>query len=291
MFSMTGYGKGEYSEGGLSLTVEVKSVNNRYLDLAIKSPRVFLASEERIRGLVRNSISRGHVDVFVSYTDKREKERAFTVDMNLARAYVGVARELRDTLSLSVGEGDLLTYLLRQPDIVKTEDAATEDEALIVALERALALALDAHKAMRLSEGERLKADLLTRMDTIEELRAGIEKRAPLVAEEYRTKLTERITEYLGGKVDESRILTEAAIYTDKCNIDEELTRLASHIVEFRKIATLEQVGRKLDFLVQEFNRECNTVCSKSGDSEITRLALEMKNEIEKVREQIQNLE
>ncbi len=290
MYSMTGYGKGEYREGGIELTVEVKSVNNRYLDLSVKSPRVFLASEELIRGHVRESISRGHVDVFVSYTDRRETAHALSADLEAARAYLGAAAALKAEFP-AVPDDVTLSYLLRLPDVVKAEDGTSDDAELLSALESALKAALDAHKAMRLGEGERLKKDLLARMDTIAALRDAIAKRAPMVAEEYRKKLTERITEYLGGKVDETRILTEAAVYSDKCNIDEELTRLASHIVEFRKIAALDQVGRKLDFLVQEFNRECNTICSKSGDREVTNLALEMKNEIEKVREQIQNLE
>ncbi len=290
MYSMTGYGKGEYREGGLEITVEVKSVNNRYLDLALKSPRVFLPYEELVRGAVRESISRGHVDVFVSYSDKREKPRAFTVDLNLAGAYVSAANALKEAFPAL--ENDVtLSFLLRQSDVVKAEESAGEDEALVAGFTVALKNALDAHKAMRFAEGERLKTDLLVRMDTIASLREKIAVRAPLVAEEYRKKLTARITEYLGGAVDETRILTEAAVFSDKCNIDEELTRLASHIVEFKKISNAEQVGRKLDFLVQEFNRECNTICSKSNDSAITAAALEMKNEIEKVREQIQNLE
>ena len=159
------------------------------------------------------------------------------------------------------------------------------------ALTAALDRALDALRAMRFKEGERLKADLLARMETISALRDKIALRAPLVSAEYRRKLTDRINEYLAGKVDESRILTEAAVFADKCNIDEELTRLSSHIAEFRAICEEAAVGRKLDFLIQEFNRECNTVCSKSNDAELTSYALEMKNEIEKVREQIQNLE
>ncbi len=290
MYSMTGYGKGEARDGGITLTVEVRSVNNRYLDVAVKSPRVFLSQEERIRALVRGSISRGHVDVFVTYSDRREKDRALDVDMDLARAYVRAAAALKAEFS-EISDDFALSSLLRLPDVVKTEDAPGEDAALYAVLETALASALESHKAMRYAEGERLKADLLMRVETIAGLRDEIEKRAPMVAENYRVKLTERIKELLGGKVDETRILTEAAVYSDKCNIDEELTRLASHIAEFRKIAALDIVGRKLDFLVQEFNRECNTVCSKSGDGEVTRLALAMKNEIEKVREQIQNLE
>ena len=144
---------------------------------------------------------------------------------------------------------------------------------------------------MRLAEGERLKNDLLSRVETVSALREEIRTRAPSVAEEYRKKMTERIRELVGSGADETRILTEAAIFTDKCNIDEELTRLSSHIAEFYSVAKEKIIGRKLDFLIQEFNRECNTICSKSNDSEVTRLALSMKNEIEKIREQIQNIE
>ena len=290
MFSMTGYGKGVVREGGVEMTVEVRSVNNRFLDLAVKSPRIFLASEERIRALVRKYISRGHVDVFVSYTDKREREKPLCVDLNAARAYYNAAEALR-TAFPDLKDDVSLSFYLRLPDVVRAEEGADADEALENALERALEGALQAHAAMRQSEGERLKKDLLARMDTIQSLTERIAARAPRVAEEYRKKLTERVQEFLSGKADETRILTEAAVFADKCSIDEELTRLRAHIKAFREICALEQVGRKLDFLVQEFNRECNTVCSKSNDQAVTADALAMKNEIEKVREQIQNLE
>ncbi len=288
MYSMTGYGKGEYSEGGVTLTAEVRSVNNRYLDVAVKSPRVFLAAEELIRSLVRGFVSRGHVDVFISYTDRREKAKTFTVDYALARAY-------RDAAAALGKEGipnDLTaSFLLRQPDVVRAEEEESDDELLLTALREALTRALEAHRAMRLAEGTRLEADILSHIEVIARQREEIAARAPAVATEYREKLTARMQEFLAGKVEETRILTEAAIYADKCAIDEELARLSSHIAEFRKISSSEQVGRKLDFLIQEFNRECNTICSKSNDKEITRTALGMKNEIEKVREQIQNLE
>lgn len=290
MYSMTGYGKGEYREGGLELTVEVKSVNNRYLDVSVKCPRVFTACEELVRSLVRESVSRGHVDVFVGFTDKREREKTLSVDINAARSYVEAARELRNAFP-DVKDDLSLSLLLRMPDILRSEEAGGADEELITALTTAARSALEALKTMRHAEGERLKKDLVARVNAISELRDKIAVRAPLVAEEYRLKLTERMKELLSGKVDEGRILTEAAVYSDKCNIDEELTRLSSHIVEFHKIAKSETVGRKLDFLIQEFNRECNTICSKSNDAAVTAFALEMKNEIEKVREQIQNLE
>ena len=287
---MTGYGKGVCAEEGVELTAEVKSVNNRYLDLAIKSPRIFLAQEERIRAIAREHISRGHVDIFISYTDKREKEKSYYVDLSVARAYQQAAEQLKAALP-GVADDTTLSIYLRLPDVVRTEEPSAADEVLEKLLERALHEAFSSLSAMREKEGERLKGDLLSRMQVIERLTEAIAARAPHVAEEYRKKLTERIEEYLAGKADEERILTEAAVFADKCSIDEELTRLRSHIKAFREICALAQVGRKLDFLVQEFNRECNTICSKSSDKEITANALQMKNEIEKVREQIQNLE
>lgn len=287
---MTGYGKGTYKADGVELTAEVKSVNNRFLDVAVKSPRIFLAQEEKIRAAVRRHISRGHVDVFVSYTDKREKQRAMAVDLNAARGYYAAAEALRAAFP-DLKDDVSLSFYLRLPDVVRAEESGGADEVLERALETALEEALCSHAAMRRAEGERLKKDLLSRMKIIETLTAQIAARAPLVAAEYRKKLTERIQEYLAGKAEETRILTEAAVFADKCSIDEELTRLGAHAKAFYAICGEAQVGRKLDFLVQEFNRECNTVCSKSNDQAVTSLALEMKNEIEKVREQIQNLE
>lgn len=290
MKSMTGYGRSTVSEGGIELTAEVKSVNNRFLDLSVKSPRIFLAQEEKIRTTVRRYITRGHVDVFLACTDKREKEKAFSVDTGIARAYRAAAQALEEALP-GVVDDTSLTFYLRLPDVVRAEESGEADEALIAVLDKALEGALVSLTQMREKEGERLKGDLLARMETIERLTEAIRVRAPGVAADYRKKLTERIGEFLAGKVDETRILTEAAVFADKCNIDEELTRLFSHIKAFRDICVLPEVGRKLDFLVQEFNRECNTICSKSSDQEVTALALDMKNEIEKVREQIQNLE
>ncbi len=291
MYSMTGYGKGEYREEGLELVVEVRSVNNRYFDLAVKCPRIFLSLEEHIRKAAKEKISRGHLDVFVSYTDRRPKEKEVFTDLEAARAYVEAAKALRREFP-SLHDDLSLSFLLRLPEVVKTEETAGADETLVHALDEALKSALEALATMRREEGERLKADLVSRVQTISELREKIAARAPFVATEYAKKIAERVAEYVGGKVDETRILTEAAIFADKCNIDEELTRLSSHIKEFYSIAeSREPVGRKLDFLIQEFNRECNTICSKSNDKEVTAAALEMKNEIEKVREQVQNLE
>lgn len=290
MYSMTGYGKGEYRADGVELTVELKSVNNRFLDLGVKCPRIFLPYEELIRTVLRENISRGHIDVFVSFTDKRETGKSFFVDVAAAKAYYKAAEEIKAAVP-SLTDDTTLSLFLKLPDVVRPEEKEGADETITLALKTALLKAVEELKKMRFAEGNRLKQDLLARMSTIYILREKIALRAPLVAEEYRKKLTERMAEYLGGKVDESRILTEAAIFADKCNIDEELTRLSSHIGEFYKICESENVGRKLDFLVQEFNRECNTICSKSNDAQVTAYALEMKNEIEKVREQIQNLE
>ena len=223
-------------------------------------------------------------------TDLREKPKTPRVDFALAEGYQKAAKALSERFPEA--ENDVsLAFLLRLPDVVRFEEEEGEDGALKPALLAAAERAADALSAMRRAEGERLKEDVLQRGKEIASLRDAISERAPLVAEEYRKKLTERMNDYLGGKVDETRILTEAALFADKCSIDEELTRLSSHIKELFRIAEEETVGRKLDFLIQEFNRECNTVCSKSNDAAITALALKMKNEIEKVREQIQNLE
>ncbi len=291
MLSMTGYGKGEYAEGGLELTCEIKTVNNRYLDVSVKAPRVFAAYEDVVRNTVRKKLTRGHADVFISLKDKRERETALTVDLALAGSYASAAKALKEAFP-DLPDDLTLTSLLRYPDVLKQEDSQGLDEELKNALDIALNGALDKLNEMRRIEGDKLKADMLSRVDTIEGLVAEISARAPLVAAEYRSKLTARVKEYLeGAAIDESRLLTEVAVFTDKSNIDEELTRLRSHIEQFRSICEEGIVGRKLDFLVQEFNREANTTCSKSNDVTITRAGLNLKNEIEKIREQVQNLE
>ena len=291
MLSMTGYGKGEYIEGGLELTVEIKTVNNRYLDVSVKSPRIFAAYEDVIRTTVRKKLTRGHADVFVSLKDKRERPTALSVDLALAKAYISAAQALKAE-NPELPDDITLSSVLRYPDVLKQEDTPTLDEELTKALDVALNAALDKLNEMRAVEGQKLKEDMLSRVATIENLVAEISAHAPQIAQEYREKLTARVKEYLdGAQIDESRLLTEVAVFTDKSNIDEELTRLRSHIEQFRSIAEEGIVGRKLDFLVQEFNREANTTCSKSNDVTITRAGLALKNEIEKIREQVQNLE
>lgn len=291
MFSMTGFGKGEYKADGIEISVEVKTVNNRYLDVAIKSPKIFNAYEEIIRSAVRERITRGHLDVFVNYIDKRERPKSLYVDAGAASGYCAAAKKLKD-LFPDLADDFTLTALMRSPDVVRQEETQGADEALLNALQAALCKALDNLNAMRKKEGEKLSDDMLSRMDAVEKLVDEISARAPLVAAQYKSKLEERMKEILNGAAyDEARLLTEVAVFTDKANIDEELTRLRSHIAQFRNICREERVGRKLDFLVQEFNRECNTVCSKSNDLKVTDCGLALKNEIEKIREQVQNVE
>ena len=291
MLSMTGYGKGEYAEGGIELTCEIKTVNNRYLDVSIKAPRIFAAYEDVIRTTIRKKLTRGHADLFISFKDKRERPTALTVDIPLASSYVAAAKSLKAAFP-DLPDDVTLSSVLRYPEVLKQEDSVSLDDEMVNALDKALNIALDKLNEMRAVEGEKLKEDMLSRVATIEALVGEISARAPMIAQEYREKITARVQEYLAeAKIDESRILTEVAVFTDKSNIDEELTRLRSHIEQFRSIATEGIVGRKLDFLVQEFNREANTTCSKSNDVTITRAGLALKNEIEKIREQVQNLE
>lgn len=291
MLSMTGYGRGEYMEGGIELSVEIKTVNNRYLDALIKAPRIFAAYEEVIRARVREKITRGHADVYVSLSDKREKKKTLELDEGVAASYIAAARRL-SRLSSDIPFDVTATSLLRMPDVVVRDESQAADDELIAALTSALSSALENLNAMRFKEGEKLRADMLSRMDRIEQLVKMVAERAPLVAEDYRAKLKEKIEKYLqGATYDEGKLLTEVALFSDKSNIDEELTRLKSHIEQFRDICRSPIVGRKLDFLVQEFNRETNTICSKSNDITITKCGLELKNEIEKIREQVQNVE
>lgn len=273
------------------MTVEIKTVNNRYLDVSVKCPRIFNAFEDIIRSQIREKLTRGHADVYIGFSDKREKERTVYLDEGAAKAYADAARRIKAMFPDAVDDFSV-TNILRFPDVIKTEDVSNADDESLSALKAALSGALEKLNGMRKIEGEKLKADMLARMDTIERLVAEIEKRAPLVAEGYKAKLESKIKKILDGvEPDEGRLLTEVAVFTDKSNIDEELTRLHSHVSQFREICNDTLVGRKLDFLVQEFNRETNTVCSKSNDLEITRLGLALKNEIEKIREQVQNLE
>lgn len=291
MYSMTGYGRGEYRQGGLEVTAEIKTVNNRYLDMSVKCPRVFNACEEIIRSIVREKLTRGHADIYISVTDKREKAKSLYLDMQTARAYVESAKAIHEAFP-ELKDDFTVCSLMRQSDVLKVEEASGADDELIGAMKSALSAALDKLNAMRKTEGKKLADDMLSRVNTIAGIVNKISERAPLVAEDYKKRLEEKIRLYTESvSPDESRLLTEVAVFADKSNIDEELTRLGSHIAQFGEIAKERLVGRKLDFLVQEFNRESNTVCSKSNDIVITKLGLQLKNEIEKIREQVQNVE
>lgn len=286
---MTGYGRAEYCENGVTITVELKTVNNRNFDLNSKMPRSFLAFDDLIRKTVAKYVLRGRIDLFVNFSDIREKERNLSLDIGRAKSYYEISKRISEELGLV--NDVTVTGIMRLPDVV-TDNSSDDVSEFKDVLEDTVKKACENLNEMRGKEGEKICVDLLRRMDVIEELRNGIFERAPLVVEEYRQKLKQRVEEALKDvKYDEARLLNEVAFYTDKVNIDEELTRLSSHIHQFREIIRQEGSGKKADFLMQEFNREANTVCSKSNDIEITRLALSLKNEIEKVREQVQNLE
>lgn len=292
MNSMTGYGKAIVERDGRTLTVELKSVNHRFLDVSTKIPRMFIAHEDVIRAALSKYLTRGHVDVFINYVRSEDSDKQVTVDLALAAGYVSAAKclfeafpDLRNDFSLNslMKSGDVLT--LTQTD----DDAEILRQLLIEAVDEA-AKNLN---VMRSVEGEALRRDLLGKIDNFEALLNKVKLIAPQVVDNYRAKLTERVTEALNGvAVDEGKLANEVCFFADKSCIDEEITRLTSHIARARELLNAsEPVGRKLDFLIQEFNRETNTICSKSSFLDLTDTALAMKNEIEKIREQIQNLE
>lgn len=291
MYSMTGYGKGVSKREGKTITVELKTVNHRFLDCNFKLPRTFLFVEDRVRKAISSAISRGHVDMFLTYEQTGVDEGAYTVDSELAINYLAAAQKL----SLATGlVNDLtLSSLLKVPDIV-TKEQAVEDEDLLAEMTlEALKQALDNLKIMREREGLALKADISRKLDNIASSLAIIKEFAPLVVEDYREGLNARIAEVVAPtQVDMQRLATEVALYADHCAIDEEITRLGTHISNMRALLDADEpVGRKMDFLVQEFNRETNTIGSKANDMRITGQVLAIKNEIEKMREQAANIE
>lgn len=292
MLSMTGYGKAEYAQNGITLTVELKTVNNRFLDIIPKYPRAFVSLDDLIRKTVQQKIKRGRVELFVTYQNVNESGKTLVVDKSLAEQYVALSKQFASDYSLP--NDFSVTFLMRSPDVV-TEQMAVQDEGdlLTEILQDTLSKALDKLIEMRAVEGDKLEKDLLSRSNTVETLVTEIERRAPEIKAEYEARLRTKMEEILGDvKFDETRLLQEVAIFADKSNIDEEITRLKSHIAQLRDICEKGiDVGKKLDFLMQEFNRETNTVCSKSNDLEITKLGLALKNEIEKMREQVQNIE
>ena len=291
MYSMTGYGRGTASLDGRELTIELKSVNNRFLDIGMKLPRQLSFLEDTLRKLLNDGLNRGHVDVFVNYRNLRSDAKTVRVDEALLKAYLTSARESAKALDLV---DDLtLSRALPLPDVTTILPADEDQQALLELGRSVMTEAITNLKDMRHKEGERLKLDLSARMDTMTGYAQSIERRAPAVVEEYRAKLTARIEELLGEtEVDRARLATEVAIFADRAAIDEEIVRLNTHLIHFRELLEADEpVGRKMDFLVQEMNRECNTIGSKANDAELTSIVLLCKAEIEKLREQIQNIE
>ena len=291
MKSMTGYGKGVVSREGRELTVELKSVNHRFLDVSMRLPRVLSCIEDTLRTTIASRLSRGHVDVFVNYRNTRSDAKTVRVDETLLSAYVAAARTANEALNL---RDDLtLSNVLRLPDVTEIVPSDEDADELIALAKDAAELALDGLVEMRVAEGARLKTALLSGVNAMDAFREEVLARAPFVAEEYRKKLNERIEAVLSdAEIDRARLATEVALFADRCCIDEELVRLKSHIAQFRAyLEASEPVGRNMDFIVQEMNRECNTIGSKANDAALTKSVLACKAEIEKLREQIQNVE
>ena len=294
--SMTGFGRGEYSDGISKVTVEIRSVNHRYLDIYVKIPRRYSFAEETIKSAIKERLHRGKVEVNVTVDNIGKSDSDVRLDKELAARYYNVLSELRDSFDFGEDSRVSLSLLSKMPDVIVTTPAAEDEEAMEMRLLKATEKALDDFCSMREAEGEKLAADLCARADTIQEIKDRIEKRAPEIEKEYAAKFKARVEEILGGvyEVPAERIALEAAIFADRANITEELVRLNSHISQLRGFLQSdgkEAIGKKIDFLIQEMNREANTIGSKSNDREITSDMLELKAEIEKVREQVQNIE
>lgn len=289
--SMTGYGRGEANLNGRPITVELRSVNNRYLDCTVKLPRIYVFAEDAVKSRVQSRISRGKVDVYITIGPSANGDVAISVNKPVADGYYAALKDLRDTYGL---RDDISVSLLsRFQDVFLVEKTQEDLEALSADICAVLDLALDDFDAMRTREGEKLCQDVRSRAATIEGLVSKVEKRSPGIVADYRAKLAARMNEVLQNtQIDESRILTEAAIYADKVAVDEETVRLRSHLSQLdHMLSQGGAIGRKLDFLIQEFNREANTIGSKCSDIETAGYVVDIKAEIEKIREQIQNIE
>ena len=289
--SMTGYGRYEHLDENRKIVIDIRSVNHRYADVSVKVPRSYGYLEDKIREAVSAEISRGKVEVFVYIETYTHEDKVVTIDHVLAENYYRVLTELKETYGLrnEVGISDLSRF----SDIFVTRSQEEDKDKVWELVSRCLSHAVTDFVACRLREGARLKENLVERANAIQALIKEVEVRTPQIVEEYAARLKERMTELLGNfAVDESRLLTEVGVMADRVCIDEELVRLKSHFVELEKILALsEPVGRKLDFLVQEINRETNTIGSKANDFDIAKTVVDIKSEIEKLREQIQNIE
>ena len=292
--SMTGFGRGEYSDGKRNVICEIRTVNHRYADISVKMPKRYSFAEEKIKALIKERVRRGKVEVSIIVENLTEGDITIRLNSPVAQQYIENLKELKERYGLT-GEIDL-KLVSSMPDVLKAIPDVEDEEEVTAVICESVKAAVSRLDEMRTTEGAKLAEDLLMRGELIREIVKKIEKRAPLVAEEYREKLEARIRELVEDKVDipADRILVEAAVFADKANITEELVRLDSHMIKLKAFLTESgegTVGKKLDFLVQEMNREANTIGSKANDLEITSLMLETKSEIEKIREQVQNIE
>ena len=288
---MTGYGRARQTLNGRDITVEVRSVNNRYLDCTVKVPRTYIFAEDAVKARVQKAVSRGKVDVFITIDAAAADETVVAVNEPLARGYYEALTRLKDMFSLE--DGLNAVTLAKFPDVLTVTKAEEDLESVAADICTVLDEALAAYNAMRTVEGGKLREDIAGRADTIEAVVGRVEERSPQTVAAYREKLLARMQEVLQSTaIDESRILTEAAIFADKIAVDEETVRLRSHLSQLRTMLESDQpIGRKLDFLIQEVNRECNTIGSKCNDLTIAQDVVNMKAEVEKIREQVQNIE
>ncbi|WP_251497839.1 YicC/YloC family endoribonuclease [Otoolea muris] len=289
--SMTGFGRHELSTEEYRISAEMKAVNHRYLDLSVKMPRRFNSFESGIRALLKDYVQRGKVDLFIAYEDYTQSRMSLKYNASLAAEYMGYFRAMAE--QFSIPDDVSVTSLARFPEIFSMEQEPEDEEQIWHILEEAVSGAASRFVESRIREGESLKKDLLGKLDAMEGMLDELERRSPAVVSEYREKLAAKVQELLGSSsIDESRIVTEATIFADKICTDEETVRLRSHIEATRaELSAGGSVGRKLDFIAQEMNREANTILSKANDLEISDCAISLKTEIEKIREQIQNIE
>lgn len=289
--SMTGFGRSEIVKGNRKISVEIKSVNHRYLEAGIKMPKKLNVFESRMRDLLKKYATRGKIDIFINYEDDSESQVNLKFNQNIADEYMAIFNNMSEKYNL---KNDMTVGgLARFPEVITMDEVQEDEEELWHFIEEAMKAALEQFVNTRILEGENLKKDLLGKLDHMEELVAFVEKRSPEIMKEYRSKLESKVKELLGDtNIDESRIATEVIIYADKICVDEETVRLRSHIEHARKCLNEDGgIGRKMDFIAQEMNREANTTLSKANDIEISNAAIDLKTEIEKVREQIQNIE
>ncbi len=289
--SMTGYGSAKGTVEGLTISVELKSVNNRYLDTSVRMPRSFLFAEDAVKAAVQRHISRGKVDVFVSVDSSEAGDMTVKVNESLLRGYMDAVRSIAQEYSLP--EDLTALAVSRFPDVLSVEKKDLDAEAISAGVVEITEQALHDFDAMRLREGEKLRDDVLGRIRVIDSLVSAVEQAAPQTVADYRSRLEAKMAEVLGASgIDENRILAEAAIFADHIAVDEETVRLRSHMSQLDlMIRGNSPTGRKIDFLIQEFNREANTIGSKCQNSDIAHTVVDLKSEIEKIREQIQNIE